>query len=617
MIRTFFLSVCLFCVAAACEAAGSAPVAAAGDAVGAYPVSEAHVDIPSLDEAAVSVSDAAWAFPAPGWSYGAASHGESAAAQEAVSVARPLAVAAGSAVSGGGEGKWAFPVLAAPPRLPPLSEALSAEAGAGAPDASPVPAAGLLCSERNHGDGVYFDGERGRTVMTAAEEELASDDIFGGPFADNDHLAFFDDPFDEFFFHYGGACGDDASSLVVTYDVPVVMNKRVERFIEYFQTRGRRVFVRWLERGARYMPMIRRLIRESGLPEDLSYLAMIESGFNPRARSRAGAVGMWQFMKYTARKYGLRVDWWIDERRDPEKATKAAIKYLSDLYGMFGSWHLAAASYNAGEGRVMRAVRRYKSNDFWELAKYRRALKRETRNYIPKFMAAMIIAKDPAAYGFDDPSRGEPLRYEKAPVPYATDLRVIARAAGTTVDEIRRLNPELLRWFTPPDYPGYEIKLPAGTAETFSRNMKKIAPPQRLRFHRHRIRPGETLSTIARRYRTGVRPIMYLNNIKNPRRIRAGRTLVVPVRARPAAPAQKTVRSAGRGGSGHGGVASDGTYTVRRGDTLWDIALRFGVPLKRVMRLNGLSADDLIRPGQKLVISETMIADEKDDTKLR
>lgn len=313
-------------------------------------------------------------------------------------------------------------------------------------------------------------------------------------------------------------------------EIPIVVNSKVRWYIKYFQTDARYYFEKWLQRTGSFETLIKGVLKEEGLPEDLFYLALIESGLNPKARSRANAVGIWQFIKPTAKRYGLRVNWWIDERRDPEKATRAAATYLKSMYGRFGSWYLAAAGYNGGENRVKRAIQRHGSKDFWTLSRKKNAFKRETRGYVPKYLAAMMIAKDPEAFGFTVSEYGADFIYDMVNIPYATDLRVIARAAGVPVRDLRRLNPELLHWFTPPDYPDYAIKLPKGTAETFEANFRKVPPPERLRFHRHRIRPGETLSEIAQRYKTRVKLIVYLNDLKNPRFIRAGKTIIIPVR---------------------------------------------------------------------------------------
>ncbi|MBI5587387.1 MAG: transglycosylase SLT domain-containing protein [Deltaproteobacteria bacterium] len=324
---------------------------------------------------------------------------------------------------------------------------------------------------------------------------------------------------------------DDNSDLP---EVPVVVNKSVQSYIKYFQTRGRKHFERWLGRSQDYMTMLRGILRENGLPEDLSYIAFIESGLNPTAKSRAKAVGMWQFIKGTAKLYGLRVDWWIDERMDPEKATYAAARYFKNLYDQFGSWYLAAASYNAGEGRVARAVRKYKSEDFWVIASRKKSLARETKEYVPKYLAAMLIAKDPTSYGFDAQEEpGEGLAYDKVKVTQATDLNVIAEAAGTTVEEIKRLNPELLRWFTPPNYPDYTIKIPAGKTEVFAENMSKIPPGKRITFLAHTVKRGDTVGKIAKMYGTTVNPILYINNFKSAKktRLKPGSTIMIPVRA--------------------------------------------------------------------------------------
>ena len=391
-----------------------------------------------------------------------------------------------------------------------------------------------------------------------------------------------------------------------TYDVPVVMNDKVERFIDYFQTRGRKHFVKWLERSTTYIPMMTEMLADGGLPEDLVYLSMIESGFNPRAKSRARAVGIWQFMRWTGKKYGLRVDWWIDERRDPEKATRAAIDYLGVLYDRFGSWYLAAASYNAGEGRTSRAIKRYKTDDFWTLASKKKAYRRETRNYIPKFIAAIIIAKDPAKYGFTGLNYQDPVFYDTVEVADATDLRVIAKAAGVSVKELRRLNPELKRWFTPPKYPGYTLKVPEGTSAAFNENIKKVPTQERLKFHTHRVRKGESLWSLSRLYKTPIRQIMYLNNLRSSRFIRAGKTLVIPTRPSRAGAYRSSAYKRGVSST----IAASGAYIIRRGDTLWDISKRYDVKLENILKWNNLNKRDTLFPGQRIFLKEARLSDD-------
>ncbi|MFQ5354483.1 MAG: transglycosylase SLT domain-containing protein, partial [Thermodesulfobacteriota bacterium] len=304
-----------------------------------------------------------------------------------------------------------------------------------------------------------------------------------------------------------GVAGGDREDKTLP-DVPIIVNNSVESFIKYFQTSGRPYFKKWLARMGGYRNLIEEKLRDEGMPEDLFYVALIESGLNPRARSGRKAVGMWQFIGATARRYGLRVDWWIDERMDPEKATIAASRYLKRLYERFGSWHLAMAGYNAGEGRVARAIRTHKTTDFWKLARYRRPLNRETRQYIPKFMAAALIAKDPESYGFTDLVYDERVVYEKVGISHATDIKVIAEAAEISVKELKRLNPALIRWFTPPDYSDYQIKLPPERVEIFKANFSKVPPQERLKFYKHRVKRGDTLWAIARKYRTGMSLIL-------------------------------------------------------------------------------------------------------------
>jgi membrane-bound lytic murein transglycosylase D len=320
----------------------------------------------------------------------------------------------------------------------------------------------------------------------------------------------------------------DQSKKVQNFDIPIVINAKVEQFIQYFQTIGRNTFSNWLARSEKYIPIMKNLLKENGLPEDLVYLALIESGFNPYAYSRSKASGPWQFIYLTGKRYGLKVNWWVDERRDPEKSTIAAAKYLKDLYDMFACWYLAAAGYNAGEKKIANAMRRYRTRDFWELTKYR-YLKQETKHYVPQIIAAALIAKDPEPYGFIGIEYQEPLRYEKVEVPPVTDLRLIAKACEISVEELKDLNPELLRWCTPPDNSSYEIKISYGKRELFLNNFETLQPGQRCQFKTHIVKKGDTLFRIARSYRVDVAPILEINRLKRTTPLSTGMNLLIPI----------------------------------------------------------------------------------------
>jgi membrane-bound lytic murein transglycosylase D len=256
----------------------------------------------------------------------------------------------------------------------------------------------------------------------------------------------------------------------VKFDVPIQMNKQVRAYLVYFSTERKEIIRRYLSRSTRYLPMIKEVFQEYGLPEDLAYLAMIESGFNARAYSHAHASGMWQFIKGTGLRYGLAIDSYVDERRDPEKSTRAAAKYLLDLYKQFGSWYLAAASYNCGEGRVQRELDQSKHKNFWELSA-NMCLPNETKNYVPQMIAATIIAKNPEKFGFKNVPYLPPLKCERVPVPEPTSLAAAAVAVNVPVEEMQALNPGLLRGVTPPDESSFVLNLPANSKETFTKNI--------------------------------------------------------------------------------------------------------------------------------------------------
>jgi len=390
------------------------------------------------------------------------------------------------------------------------------------------------------------------------------------------------------------------------FDIPIVINAKVEHFIQYFQTTARKVFANWLARSERYIPSMKSLLKENGLPEDLVYLALIESGFNPRAYSRSKASGPWQFIYLTGKKYGLRSNWWIDERRDPEKSTIAAAKYLKDLHDMFACWYLAAAGYNAGEKKIAAAMKRYGTEDFWELTKYR-YLKRETKDYVPQIIAAALIAKEPEKYGFVGIEYQEPLRYEKVRAPEVTDLRLIAKACEVDLDDIKDLNPELSRWCTPPNFPGYEIKIPFGKKELFLRNFETLSPGEKFQFRTHSVKRGETLAGIARLYGVDLQPILELNRLSKKSRLSRGMDLLIPLPKDHDQKLTAMVRKESNGENRHL-KSKELTYTIKKGDSLWSIANEMGVNVGALSSWNNLCPEKKLMPGDKLEIRMTKAA---------
>lgn len=379
--------------------------------------------------------------------------------------------------------------------------------------------------------------------------------------------------------------GSDAERVVP--GIELVSNERVQKWIDYFTGKGRTEMNRWLGRTGRYRPMVERELDAAGLPRELFYLAMIESGLNPNAYSRAHAAGMWQFISSRARMYGLRVDWWVDERRDPLKATRAACAYLGDLYEMFGSWELALAGYNSGEGRVARAQsRRPTCEDYWCLD-----LPRETENFVPKFMAALMIGSDPEAFGFTDWELEAPLAQESVEVGDATDLTFIAEAVGVSTDELERLNPALRRWCTPPADGPVTVNVPPGTGGRCLSALASVPESERVTWRRHKIERGENLSQIASAYGTSVTAILQVNSIRNPNRIREGDHLIIPV-------------GPGSGGESYAGAGEIFIHRVSRGDTVSSIARRYGKRTSDVLKWNGLGWNSRIYPGDAITIKD-------------
>jgi membrane-bound lytic murein transglycosylase D len=423
----------------------------------------------------------------------------------------------------------------------------------------------------------------------------------------------------------------DLRRLQAEYDIPIEVNPAVVAYVRFFQSsRVRSHFLRWLARSHRYIPRYREIMKEEGLPEDTVYLAMIESGFANLATSRAKAVGPWQFIPATGKRFGLDQDFWIDERRDPEKAARAAARYLKELHHQTGDWRLAWAGYNAGVGKIYKA-RKKGQLDFWTMARGN-VLKAETKGYVPKLMAAAIVAKHPEAFGF---SKEEIVaerwsEYDEVVVPRATELSFIAEAAGVPEKAILELNPELRRTCTPPR--AYEIKIPKGQRETFAKNWTQVSErAARNGVARHKVIKGETIVAIGGAYGVAPGALAKLNGLKPGRRVKPGTVLVVPLGSLARRDAAAVVAAAAieeppaRPAKVHGKAAAKkaaqtvvakkqlrepvrssvrASVRVRTGDSLWSVAKRFGVAVDELARWNGIRNPKryTLRAGQKLYV---------------
>lgn len=319
----------------------------------------------------------------------------------------------------------------------------------------------------------------------------------------------------------------DETSAITAFNDNKTATRAVERNLGLFTTKIRDRFSLWLSRSGTYLDIMTDILRKKDVPEDIVFLSLIESGFNPYAYSMAHAAGPWQFIASTARRYGLEIDWWKDERRDPVKSTEAAADYLKDLYSMFGSWNLAMAAYNAGEGKILKAMKRGKVDDYWDLRETRH-IRSETKNYVPKFIAAKIIASNPEDFGFKNVDYKEPLRYDKVDLDSPVDLSVAAKCAGTTLEEIRRLNPELRRWCTPPDASHYVLRIPEGTKEVFLEKLSLLPEKDRFTMERYKVRRGDSLWRISRRIGVPLHVILSLNSMKKFMTLRLGSTIYLP-----------------------------------------------------------------------------------------
>ncbi|HXH74634.1 MAG TPA: transglycosylase SLT domain-containing protein [Bacteriovoracaceae bacterium] len=406
------------------------------------------------------------------------------------------------------------------------------------------------------------------------------------------------------------------------FDIPVVWNKQVAMWVKFFTTRGRNHFINYTQRAGRYAPVLSKIMADSGLPRDLIYLAMAESGFQNHARSWAKAVGPWQFMPRTGKNFGLNIDWYVDERRDPLKATIAAASYLKTLHNLFGSWELAAAGYNAGEGKVGRAIRMYKTKDFWQLTKGR-YLKPETKNYVPKIMALAIIGKNLDVFGFHEIKFEKTLDYEEIMVKGNTDLYQMAEVLELDFEEVKRYNPEIVRWQIPPYLENYALRVPVGAKEAWDEYTEKdsvIADS----FKTYITTGKSSFQQISRKFKVPPDVLASLNTDLDARRDIAPKTVInLPFREDHSLTAsmyadiyekKSSPRKISRRRTYSRQVASNVNrgkiiknpsvfYTVKKGDTLWKVAQVTGVPMSTIIRTNRhIVKRRMILPGDRLAI---------------
>lgn len=429
----------------------------------------------------------------------------------------------------------------------------------------------------------------------------------------------------------------DVRQLQGEYDIPVEMQPLVAEYIHFFQGPGRKWFKNWMARSTRFIPVMQPILEQHGLPKDTVYLAMIESGFSAKAYSWAHAAGPWQFISSTGKTYGLKQDFWVDERRDPLKATVAAARFLKQLYSDLGHWYLAWAGYNAGASKIRRTIDKKGTSDFWQLSDGK-GLAKETKHYVPKLIAAALVAKHPEAFGFakEEFNFQPTLRFDEVKVSAPTDLEVIARAAGTELQAIEDLNPELKRWCTPPASAAkpYVLRVPPGTGATCQANLDKLPPQERMTFKSHVVQRGDTLSQIAAKYGSAPEAIMRLNGITSAKYLKVRTALMIPVptskTAKEAALANQVARARRAGyqavrpedeipagsqqktsGSALAGTIKTEkvngktrvTYGIASGDSLWTIAQRFAVTVDELREWNGIAKKkNALKVGQLLTI---------------
>ncbi len=403
------------------------------------------------------------------------------------------------------------------------------------------------------------------------------------------------------------------------FDIPVVYNDAVKKWIHYFSNRGRDYFETYSARGGSYTPMLGKMLEDNGLPRDLIYLAMAESGFHTKAKSYARAVGLWQFIPSTGRNYGLKIDWYIDERRDPIKSTVAASKYLKKLYEDYRDWEIAASAYNAGEGKVNRAIARYKTDNFWDLRK-KRYLRSETRNYVPKIMALAILGKNLNSFGFNNIEFHGPIDFTEIEVPAKTDLVALAQGMKVDVEDIYSLNPELLRWYIPPYIEKYRLKVPVGTEVVYEQccaNKNFIASA----FQKYRPNSVSTIAQVAKKFRIQPSVLEDLNRVSAGTRITKNQEVVLPFREgqnvkeamyadlyerpRRHVRARKTYKAQIKLAKASGQKINNPKeyYTIQKGDTLWTVSKKTGTPMNVLINSNLAVVDGrMVRQGDKIAV---------------
>jgi membrane-bound lytic murein transglycosylase D len=384
------------------------------------------------------------------------------------------------------------------------------------------------------------------------------------------------------------------------YDFPVTINKQVLFYLDLFQGKQRKSFTIWLARSTQYIPSIQQEFKKAGLPRDLAYLAMIESGFNPSAYSPADASGLWQFIEGTGRNHGLKIDSWVDERREPDKATKAAIRYLNRLYTEFGDWYLAVAAYNAGEKRIETAIKNYNTDNFWEIADSE-GIYLETKRYVPKLIAAILIARNPEKFGFTDVKYQTPLQYETIEVPGGVDLEAIAVTGNTSVKRLRTLNNELQKNQTPPKYKNYALRIPVGTKELVASNLDKLHPIATTIYTTHTVKNGETLTTISNMYNISKTTLLKANNLRTAE-LKKGLHIQIPSTATKYVLLKKGERPEDRLAKANSANKQKVLHQMKQGDTLDKIAKQYQVPVKSIMQWNKISDQRQVKNGQKVAV---------------